>query len=108
MLFAIFCSALITYSMRFLPFVCLSVSPRLRTIFSNQKIIAPMGPCLIAAIAATSITPGFVQAIEVSWLDALIYLFGLLGAWLGFKLTKNAGLAVIVGMLCFGLLHYLF
>ena len=105
MLLAIFCSALIIYSMRFMSFAFMHFSPRLKELFSNQKIIAPMGPCLIAAIAATSITPGFVNAAQTSVSAALIYLFGLFGAWLGFKLTKNAGLAVMLGMLCFALVH---
>ncbi len=107
MLLAIFSSALITYSMRFLPFVFMYLSPKLKAVFSNQKVIAPMGPCLIAAIAATSITPGFVEAAQTSVVAALVYLLGLFGAWLGFKLTKNAGLAVMIGMLSFALIHYL-
>jgi len=108
MITAIFCAAAFTYLMRFSSFFLMHKVPSIKSVFERKRIIAPMGPCLIAAIAATTLIPGFYKA-SLQGVGVMgIYILGLIGAWLGFRLSNNSGIAVISGILVYAIAYHFF
>ncbi len=95
----------LTYMSRALPFLLPEDHPILRWLTDKNSPLAALGPSLIAAIAGTVIVPDLLKAAQGndSLADFSTYALGLAATVLTMKYSKNAGIAVIVGMIVFGL-----
>ncbi len=96
----------LTYMSRALPFLLPEDHSILRWLSDKNSPLAALGPSLIAAIAGTVILPELLKAAQGnnSLADLSTYGLGLAATVLTMKFSKNAGVAVIVGMIVYGLM----
>lgn len=98
---AVIAMAVITYLTRALPFL-LSRQRQPRPGATGRSLFSALGPCLLAGIAAAVIVPD-VLALKTG-AEILPYVGGLFATALCARRLGNAGIAVIVGVLAYGLL----
>ncbi len=99
-----------TYGTRTLPFLLGQKHRLLIWLGGENARLKALGPSLIAAIAAVTIVPDFINAskVEHNISEILVYVIGLATAVMITKCTKNSGLAVIIAMTTYGVVRFLF
>lgn len=98
---AVIAMAVITYLTRALPFL-LSARSRLLRRLAEGSSMAALGPALLAGIAAAVIVPDVVALKDLSqWLP---YAGGMLTTALAARRLRNTGVAVIAGVVGYGVL----
>lgn len=98
---AVIAMAVITYLTRALPFLLSDRTPWWRRVTEGSSLAA-LGPALLAGIATAVIVPDLMALSGVSRL--IPYLGGLLATGICAIRLRNAGLAVIVGVIAYGAL----
>jgi len=98
---AVIAMAVITYLTRALPFL-LSARSRLLRRLAEGSSLAALGPALLAGIAAAVIVPDVVALQGMAQL--LPYAGGLVATALAARRLGNAGVAVIAGVVVYGVL----
>ncbi|MVW70827.1 AzlD domain-containing protein [Bordetella sp. 15P40C-2] len=98
---AVMAMAVITYLTRSLPFL-LSRRRQPRPGAAGRSMFTALGPALLAGIATAVIVPD-ILALETRG-EILPYAGGLLATAVGVKRLGNAGFAVILGVIVYGVL----
>lgn len=104
---AIACMTAVTYGVRVLPFILGESRKEARQGEKERPILVALGPSLLVAIMVVTILPGVHKAVNQGITAELSYLFGIAATLLALKLSKNAGLAVLVGVAVNALIKFL-
>lgn len=104
---AVFVMMVLTYLTRALPFLLPENIPLLRRLADKDSRFSALGPSLIAAIAGKIVVSDILKAVQGGHglIDLSIYALGLAATLLALRLVRNAGFAVIAGMVVYGLAH---
>ncbi|MDR1827106.1 MAG: AzlD domain-containing protein [Methylobacteriaceae bacterium] len=102
----------VTWAVRALPFFLKEDNRILRAVTDEDSPGHTLGPALIAAIAAVTIVPDFIGAVSAfdgaaRLIEIVAYVVSLAVAVVVSKKTGNAGLAIILAMLVYGLAAFL-
>lgn len=92
--------AVVTAVCRILPFVLPQDSRLLARLSGDHPAINIVGPALIVALAVATLTQPVLDAASMA--TTLAYAGGAAGTVAAFYLLRSVGLAVVVGMFCYG------
>ncbi|MCX8959535.1 AzlD domain-containing protein [Erwinia psidii] len=101
---AVIAMGVVTWLLRSLPFM---LNKRVRADDNRadhgSPVFAALGPSLLAAIMIVTLIPGMQQAMSIGYGRTLCYVAGILMTLGALRVTKNPGIAVIVGVGIYGM-----
>ncbi|MGE9553765.1 AzlD domain-containing protein [Erwinia amylovora] len=95
---AVFAMGVVTWLLRSLPFM---LNKRARSDDKAEQgspVFSALGPSLLSAIMIVTLIPGIQQAMAVGYGRALCYGMGILMTLGALRVSRNPGVAVIVGV----------
>lgn len=106
LMLAIVIMAVVTFSLRLLPFLLPEDSRVLRYFSGDSPALNVLGPALLGGLTVLTLLPDLALASSAS--DFAIYGFGLLATVAALLKTRNIGVATMIGVIVYAGLRGLF